>query len=93
MRTDHILHPDEPLSAVAHIPLVDPYGRRPGDPLFRSQMPKQAISQYDTASARAGKLIERSMITVRDYNILKTLLGVGILTRHQMQRLFWQPAA
>lgn len=93
MLADTVLHPDEPLSAITHIPLADPYGRQPGEPLFRSRMPKQDISQNESVPARAGKLIESSMITVRDYNILKTLLGVGILTRHQTQRLFWEPGA
>lgn len=82
---------DGTLSAMTHIPLADPYGRRPGDPLFRSRAPKQKIYDSGAARIKASKLIQNSMITLRDTHILQTLLGVGILSRHQMQRLFWPP--
>lgn len=41
----------------------------------------------------ALKLLENGVITHRDLKILFALLGVGILTRHQLQRLFWPEAA
>lgn len=86
-----ISHPDELLPAITHIPLVDPYGRQPGTPLFRSYTPNLKIYDGDATKVKANKLIQNSMITVRDYNLLRTLLGVGILSRQQIQRLFWTP--
>lgn len=84
-------HPDELLPAITHIPVVDPYGRQPGTPLFRSYTPNLKIYDGETTKVKANKLIQNSMITVRDYNILRTLLGVGILSRQQVQRLYWSP--
>lgn len=46
---------------------------------------------HDTPRQIALKLLENGEITHRDGKILTTLLGIGIATRDQLQRLFWQP--
>lgn len=47
---------------------------------------------HDTARQAALKLLENGEITHRDGKMMMTLLGIGIATRHQLQRLFWQEA-
>lgn len=48
-------------------------------------------TSQDTPRQAALKLLENGEITHRDTKILMTLLGIGIATRDQLQRLFWQP--
>jgi hypothetical protein len=86
-----ILYPDDHVPAIAYIPVSDPDGRKPGDLIFHSRAKKKKINESDTDKVKATKLIQNGMITVRDCNILKSLLGVGIFTREQVQRLFWEP--
>lgn len=47
---------------------------------------------HDTPRQVAVKLLENGEVTHRDAKILYTLLGIGVATRHQLQRLFWQEA-
>lgn len=91
MLNESILYPVDHVPAIAYVPVKDPYGRRAGDPLFRSTRVNKKILDSDAIRAKATKLIHNSMVTVRDNNILNALLGVGVLSRHQLQRLFWEP--
>ncbi|MBK7179573.1 MAG: replication-relaxation family protein [Chloroflexi bacterium] len=70
----------------AIIELRDVKPRQQGDYQVRAAVrPELKVS----AHKKAQELLERRAITTRDINIARALIGVGLLTRHQLQRLFF----
>lgn len=86
MITDSVLYPRSHVPAISYIPVEE---INPSRPLSYSWGTNKKINESDTDRTKAIKLIQNSMVTVRDLNILKSLLGTGLFTRDQLQRLFW----
>lgn len=70
----------------AIIELRDAQAKQQGDYQARAAMrPELKVS----AHKKAQELLEQRAVTTRDINIARALIGVGLLTRHQLQRLFF----
>lgn len=93
MLTDNF-HPHEPAPAIAHIPYLAPGHQEMNSALCGysgKRRRNHTLNPTDSPAVRAQKLIENGLVTRRDYYLLKSLIGVGLLTRRQLQELFWQP--
>lgn len=75
------------------IPNQNKYGQRDTEPIafipYLNLGGRNRPTDSDSPRQRAKKLLENGEITVRDEKILETLIGVGLLTTDQIQRLFW----
>lgn len=88
----NLLPPDVPFPGIINIPYLKPQGKEIRKTLGGFSGKRRVyhkLNKSDPPAIRAEKLMERGKITNRDYHILKSLLGVGVLSRQQIQRLFW----
>lgn len=86
-------HRQTPMQPIIDIPNQNEDGRRDTEPVafipFLNLDGRNRPTDSDSPRQRAKKLLENGEITVRDEKILETLLGVGLMTTDQIQRLFW----
>ncbi|MCP4422986.1 MAG: hypothetical protein GY803_00695 [Chloroflexi bacterium] len=87
------MHKRTTMQPIVDIPNQNEYGEREATPvafiLYKNLGGRNRPTDSDSPRQRAKKLLENGEITVRDEKILETLLGVGLLTTDQIQRLFW----
>jgi hypothetical protein len=86
-------HNQSPMRPLVDIPNQNEYGQRDTAPVtfipYINLGGRNRPTDSDSPRQRAKKLLENGEITVRDEKILETLIGVGLLTTDQVQRLFW----